>query len=1377
MGENQPDSKYKVVVKTAKNAEKKESRHKETRWYHYEGYYITFKEFRHTPVGRDILRGDEETREEELKVKWRQLLREDEHKNGGDPWALQAMMDNGLPWQFSSTTEKLERVFGAIIKFCAVWGVFYLFIVSLGLMGDAFKILGGRPSGRAFRDNELMAMPVAALAIGILATVLMQSSSTTTSIVISMTSSGLVTTESAAYLVMGANIGTSVTNTIVAMAHLNSPEECRRAFAGAVFHDVFNWLTVLIFFPLEVTSGFLMRLSKAAVDSLELSDNKRNKPEFLKMLTAPATGRIISVDSKLINKIAEATDEQLKKLDGQSIIKQNSGHLFRDSPIPDAGVGMLLLFVALVMLPTCLMLLVKLLNSILSGRVAFWTRYLLNITFKHRFLRICGGLDNYILLLFGLGTTILVQSSSVFTSTVTPLVGIGLVHVEKMVPLTHGANIGTTITGVLSALSGDNVDIGLQVALEHVFFNSLGTFLWFVIWPLRPIPMLIAKFLGETASNLRWFPLTYILVMFIALPGIVLALALAGNAVLISIGTLILVIVFFMLSWVWIRRNRADILPRKGVLKVLRSNAICGLQMPNFMLLWGGDFQQDRVDIDEKRVQEQLEKQEKVEAAAWPQAPVAWGIITFSFLTSLLASTSGQWRRVRYGDEPTSRKEFGFGFEDVCSGTYAKETAFATQPPDCDLDNMLRCAEELTTSCAADSAWATKPHMSSAEKGQYEDVWKRCSLYVGCRAHAWKEHCPELSHCRNRSYHSDFCEYPIRNYEWFKDVDPDGNGVEVDYSFSGVAGQQEFWLPHDSHFPTESNGALRVHTLPAQSFASTVHVQPSLSGVAYDVCTGNVHVTTDRGPTVACPSGTVFSSPTFQPSFATLTLARLLTSTEAAWHVDMQTGWTAIQDGTNLTGLPLGNYEDGDCLSPVTATSAAQGVNPTGWQLVADGVYATVDFYTSAVLLVRQSGSVMAKIMVAGAGGAEAVPVMSVLPADFTASGGNGIGSLGVSPNRTHLHACMRKPLVVGSRFVRCAVVELDVQTLNASLRAVQVFEVSTASSEVGALHWLGGATLAVLERNPVEGNALVWEADFALATDIKSMGVDFESAMEANRGHPGVLLYQVHGITTASQTLRLDSGELNVNGTAFTGLFVPNAHTLVLVEANQWGSAPSRVFVVGSATDMFFEQPTCSKVKNSEAVTNPFRGEDGTQCRRLSDVCPEGDLAHDMRVMRGLVCTAATTFGLSLFSVVLYVFALPHNAQDKAIDPAMVNITLGWAFGLAAWTYMASLNKKHYACLFEDESLRGGMVLMRGRLDGITIASYSWAVMILAWSVSNISLYVVWRRWLKVFFKPGDASPYNGNDAGDPTYTDQQSINEDESSPSCVRPNAWTNQ
>jgi sodium-dependent phosphate cotransporter len=55
-------------------------------------------------------------------------------------------------------------------------------------------------------------------------------------------------------IIMGANIGTSITNTIVSLTQAGDRDQFRRAFAGATVHDMFNWLTVITLLIVEVTT-------------------------------------------------------------------------------------------------------------------------------------------------------------------------------------------------------------------------------------------------------------------------------------------------------------------------------------------------------------------------------------------------------------------------------------------------------------------------------------------------------------------------------------------------------------------------------------------------------------------------------------------------------------------------------------------------------------------------------------------------------------------------------------------------------------------------------------------------------------------------------------------------------------------------------------------------------------------------------------------------------------------------------------------------------------------------------------------------------------------------------------------------------------------
>lgn len=117
-------------------------------------------------------------------------------------------------------------------------------------------------------------------------------------------------------------------------------------------------------------------------------------------------------------------------------------------------------------------------------------------------------------MLVGVGTTIMVQSSSITTSALTPLVGVGIIELEKMFPITLGANIGTTITAMLAALVSDSV-LGLQLAFVHLFFNISGIIIWYPVPYMRNIPLNAARLLGKTTRLWKFFPIIYIIFVFL----------------------------------------------------------------------------------------------------------------------------------------------------------------------------------------------------------------------------------------------------------------------------------------------------------------------------------------------------------------------------------------------------------------------------------------------------------------------------------------------------------------------------------------------------------------------------------------------------------------------------------------------------------------------------------------------------------------------------------------------------------------------------------------------------------------------------------------------------------------------------------------------
>uniref|UniRef100_A0A8B9Z8K4 Sodium-dependent phosphate transport protein 2A n=1 Tax=Anas platyrhynchos TaxID=8839 RepID=A0A8B9Z8K4_ANAPL len=445
----------------------------------------------------------------------------------------------------------VQSICVSLLKVPLMFGFLYLFVCSLDVLSSAFQLAGGKVAGDIFKDNAILSNPVAGLVVGILVTVLVQSSSTSTSIIVSMVSSGLLEVRSAIPIIMGSNIGTSVTNTIVALMQAGDRSEFKRAFAGATVHDCFNWLSVLVLLPLEVVSGYLHRVTRLVVATFNIRSGK-DAPDLLKIITEPFTKLIIQLDKSVITGIATG-DESLRN---RSLIRvwcdpasvsgagvRTCEHLFTDTPLPDLAVGLVLLAGSLVVLCTCLILLVKLLNSLLKGQVAKAIQKVINTDLPHPF----SWLTGYFAMVVGAGMTFVVQSSSVFTSAITPLIGLGVISIERAYPLTLGSNIGTTTTAILAALAspGDKLASSFQIALCHFFFNISGILLWYPL-PFTRLPIRMAKALGERTAKYRWFAVLYLIVCFLLLPSLIFGISMAGWRVLVGVGAPFLGLLFFV---------------------------------------------------------------------------------------------------------------------------------------------------------------------------------------------------------------------------------------------------------------------------------------------------------------------------------------------------------------------------------------------------------------------------------------------------------------------------------------------------------------------------------------------------------------------------------------------------------------------------------------------------------------------------------------------------------------------------------------------------------------------------------------------------------------------------------------------------------------
>ncbi|XP_071794909.1 sodium-dependent phosphate transport protein 2B-like [Asterias amurensis] len=483
-----------------------------------------------------------------------------------DPWAaIIPELREEQKWSSLNTQQRVRFVFLLIVKIILLIVFMYFFICSLDFLSSAFRLLGGLAAGDVLNDHFLLSNPVCGLMMGVLVTVLVQSSSTSTSIVVAMVSAAIIPVRQAIPIVMGANIGTSVTNTIVALGQAKERNEFRRAFGGATVHDMFNWLTVLIFFPIEIITHYLELMTNRILSGLDLMEQDV-EVEILKAVTGPFTKLIVQIDKSVITKVAEGTlnisDARLLKVCSTNLTETcKYNHIFAKTTMTDTEVGLIMLAAAITILFVCLFAIVKLLHSMLKGSIALLIQKFINADFPGYLSFLTG----YVAILIGAVMTFIVQSSSIFTSAITPLVGIGVISLERMYPLTLGANIGTTATGLIAALatSGGSLRNALQIALCHLFFNISGILVWYPLPFMRKVPVTLAKILGNTTADYRWFAMLYLVTMFLIIPAIVLGLSIAGVVYLLAIGIPLFVFIVVVSIINILQRKLPRVLPKK----------------------------------------------------------------------------------------------------------------------------------------------------------------------------------------------------------------------------------------------------------------------------------------------------------------------------------------------------------------------------------------------------------------------------------------------------------------------------------------------------------------------------------------------------------------------------------------------------------------------------------------------------------------------------------------------------------------------------------------------------------------------------------------------------------------------------------------------
>jgi sodium-dependent phosphate cotransporter len=367
-----------------------------------------------------------------------------------------------------------------VVRVASVLSLLFLFLLGIKGLGEGFELLGGELLETFFQTTE---NPFIGLMVGLLATTLMQSSSVTTSMVVALVAApeNPLPLANAVPMIMGANIGTTVTATIVSLGHMGRVDEFRRAFPVAICHDLFNYLAVLVLLPLELMTGYLQSAAAAIGSLVEGTGGMTYQSPIRLALNA-----------------------------GFAPIETVATFLF-EAQVVQAG---FLLLLSGAVIFSALYLLVRTMRTTAHGRVEVMVTGLL-------------GSSALLAMLVGVVATVMVQSSSIATSLLVPLAAAGVLRLEQAFPVTLGANVGTTVTAFLAALavSGPNATAGLEIALVHLFFNLSGILIIYPVAGVRRVPLRAAEALTALALRSRRMVVVWVITLFYGIPTIVLVVS------------------------------------------------------------------------------------------------------------------------------------------------------------------------------------------------------------------------------------------------------------------------------------------------------------------------------------------------------------------------------------------------------------------------------------------------------------------------------------------------------------------------------------------------------------------------------------------------------------------------------------------------------------------------------------------------------------------------------------------------------------------------------------------------------------------------------------------------------------------------------------
>jgi len=355
--------------------------------------------------------------------------------------------------QESTKTNKIKSYFRMLLALL-------LFIFAIDLLIVAMSHLNNNMA-----ENILLATrnPFVSLFIGLLMTALIQSSSTVTASIVAVVASGNLTLEQAVPMVMGANIGTTLTSTLVSLSYIMNKKQFKRALSAGLLHDIFNIFTVLILLPLEISFNLLSNLAISIAQLFGPDESYSGPIVYSKVFTRPATEWISTTIG---------------------------------IPLLTMVVSVILVFGAIKILS----------SSVYKAFVVDSFKDINKLIFK----------KPYMAFLYGTFFTAAVQSSTVTTSLLVPLVANKRVSLPKSFPFIIGANVGTTITAVIAAIY--KTEAAIALAIVHILFNVIGAMIFLPFPTVRNIPVRLASYMGKVSVKNKFIGFAYILLTFFIIP-------------------------------------------------------------------------------------------------------------------------------------------------------------------------------------------------------------------------------------------------------------------------------------------------------------------------------------------------------------------------------------------------------------------------------------------------------------------------------------------------------------------------------------------------------------------------------------------------------------------------------------------------------------------------------------------------------------------------------------------------------------------------------------------------------------------------------------------------------------------------------------------